>query len=76
MLLSGDGDTDGVTVGVIVIVDVTVGVIVLVGAGWFITENILMKGEIVNQKYEDFPTSDIRSSGKFNGVVLQAIVGF
>lgn len=46
------------------------------GAGWFITENILMKGEIVNQKYEDFPTSDIRSSGKFNGVVLQAIVGF
>lgn len=46
------------------------------GAGWFITDNILMKGEIVNQKYTDFPTSDIRSSGKFNGVVLQAIVGF
>lgn len=44
--------------------------------GWFMTKNVLLKGEIVNQKYVDFPTSDYRSSGKFNGYVIEAIVGF
>ena len=45
-------------------------------AGWFVTDNILMKGEIVNQKYNDYPTTSILKDGKFNGVVIQAIVGF
>ena len=45
-------------------------------AGWFLTRNILLKGELVNQKYVDFPAADYRSSGKFNGVVIEAIVGF
>jgi len=45
-------------------------------AGWFLTRNILMKGEYVIQNYNDFPTSDYRSSGKFSGVVVEAIVGF
>src|SRR5690606_900220 len=45
-------------------------------AGWFLTPNILLKGEYVNQKYEDFPTADLRSGGKFNGYVIQAVVGF
>jgi len=45
-------------------------------AGWFLTRNILMKGEYVIQNYNDFPTSDYRSSGKFSGVVIEAIVGF
>lgn len=45
-------------------------------AGWFLTKNILMKGEYVIQNYKDFPSSDYRSSGKFNGYVVEAVVGF
>jgi len=45
-------------------------------AGWFLTKNVLLKAEIVNQKYLDFPTSDYRATGKFNGYVIEAIVGF
>ncbi len=55
--------------------DVSVNRTSLAG-GWFMTKNVLLKGEIVNQKYVDFPTSDYRSSGKFNGYVIEAIVGF
>jgi hypothetical protein len=44
--------------------------------GWFLTKNILMKGEYVIQKYKDFPTSDYRSGGKFDGYVIEAVVGF
>lgn len=46
------------------------------GAGWFLTKNIVMKGEYVNQKYSDFPNTDYRHNGKFNGVVLQAAISF
>ncbi|SDL51764.1 hypothetical protein SAMN05421820_101645 [Pedobacter steynii] len=35
-----------------------------------------MKGEYVQQKYKDFPTADLRSGGKFNGFVLEVVVGF
>lgn len=45
-------------------------------AGWFMTKSVLLKGEIVDQKYLDFPTTDYRSTGKFNGYVIEAIVGF
>jgi hypothetical protein len=45
-------------------------------AGWFLTKNILLKGEVVNQKYKDFPTTDYRTGGKFNGYVIEAVVGF
>jgi hypothetical protein len=44
--------------------------------GWFLTKNILMKGEYVIQKYKDFPLTDHRSGGKFSGYVIEAIVGF
>ncbi|WP_192823458.1 hypothetical protein [Rufibacter sp. LB8] len=47
-----------------------------VGAGWFMTRNILLKGEYVTQEYKDFPTADYRNGGKFNGYVIQAAVGF
>lgn len=49
---------------------------VAAAAGWFITKNILMKGEYVVQKYSDFPTVDYRHSGKFDGVVVQAVIAF
>ncbi|MFD0940242.1 hypothetical protein [Pedobacter boryungensis] len=45
-------------------------------AGWFMTKNILLKGEYVIQKYKDFPTTDYRNAGKFRGYVIQAVVGF
>jgi len=44
--------------------------------GWFLTNNILLKGEYVVQKYLDFPGKDYRSTGKFNGYVIEAVVGF
>lgn len=47
-----------------------------VSAGWFITRNILMKAEYVTQKYLDFPTSDIRSNGKFEGFMVEGVIGF
>jgi hypothetical protein len=45
-------------------------------AGWFLTKNVLLKGEYVVQKYKDFPTQDYRAGGKFNGYVIEAVVGF
>ena len=46
------------------------------GGGWFVTPNILMKGEYVNQKYLDFPSTDIRNGGKFNGIMVEGVVAF
>jgi hypothetical protein len=45
-------------------------------AGWFMTKNILLKGEYVTQKYKDFPVADYRNAGKFQGYIIQAVVGF
>lgn len=45
-------------------------------AGWFMTKNILLKGEYVKQNYKDIPTADYRSGGEFSGYVIQAVVGF
>jgi hypothetical protein len=45
-------------------------------AGWFITPNILMKAEYVTQKHRDFPATDIRSNGKFEGFVIEGVIGF
>ncbi len=45
-------------------------------AGWFLTNHVLLKAEYVMQKYIDFPASDFRSGGKFNGYVIEAVVGF
>lgn len=47
-----------------------------VAAGWFVTRNILIKTEYVSQKYLDFPGTDIRSNGKFEGFVVEGIIGF
>lgn len=45
-------------------------------AGWFMTKNILAKVEYVNQKYNGFPVNDLRNGGKFDGVVLEAVISF
>ena len=46
------------------------------GGGWFLTPTVMMKGEWVNQKYLDFPTTDIRNGGKFKGFMVEATVAF
>ncbi len=45
-------------------------------AGWFLTKSVLLKAELVNQKYLNYPTSSYLCSGKFNGYVIEAVVGF
>jgi hypothetical protein len=45
-------------------------------AGWFPTENILLKAEYVTQKYLDFTPFDYQYEGEFGGVSIQAVVGF
>ena len=46
------------------------------GFGWFITPSLLTKVEYVTQKYNDFPTTDRRSGGKFNGLMIEGAVAF
>jgi hypothetical protein len=46
------------------------------GGGWFLTRTMMAKAEWVRQTYEDFPTADIRSGAKFDGVVIEAVVAF
>lgn len=45
-------------------------------AGWYIIKNLMAKVEYVNQEYKNFPTYDIRNGGKFNGIMVEAAVGF
>lgn len=45
-------------------------------AGWFLTKNVLAKVEYVNQEYNGFPDTDLRNGGKFDGVMLEAIISF
>ena len=47
-----------------------------IAAGWFISPLMLMKVEYVDQKYVDFPTTDRRSGGKFNGLTVEGVVAF
>ena len=46
------------------------------GAGWFLTKNVLLKAEYVNQQYKDIPVADYRNGGEFKGYMVQAVVGF
>ena len=56
-------------------VDVTINRIVG-SVGWFLTKNVMLKGEYVNQDYNNFLTTDIRSGGRFSGLLMEAVVGF
>lgn len=46
------------------------------GAGWFMTKNILLKAEYVNQKYDGFAAGTILEDGKFNGLMAEAVISF
>lgn len=47
-----------------------------IGGGWFISKNILAKIEYVVQNYDGFAPNDIRNGGKFNGLMIEGVVGF
>ncbi|MEX2567824.1 MAG: hypothetical protein WD431_17890 [Cyclobacteriaceae bacterium] len=47
-----------------------------VGGAWYITKNILAKLEYVSQNYQDFASTDIRNGGKFNGLMIEGVIGF
>lgn len=47
-----------------------------VAAGWFMTPNVMMKAEYVNQTYSDFAATSIYHNGSFNGAVLEATISF
>ena len=47
-----------------------------IGGGWYVIPNVLAKLEYVNQKYLDFPTTDIRNGGQFKGVMIEGAVSF
>jgi hypothetical protein len=46
------------------------------GGGWFMTKNIMVKLEYVNQKYKGYNPNSILHDGKFNGFVAEAIIAF
>lgn len=47
------------------------------GGGWFLTNNVLMKLEYVTQEYSGDGFANTRfQDGKFNGIVLEAVIGF
>ncbi len=45
-------------------------------AGWLPSKNLMMKAELVNQKYLDFPNSNIYAGGEFKGIMIEAVIGF
>lgn len=47
-----------------------------IGAGWFVTRNILLKGEYVNQNYSGYPTTERFYNGNFKGFVIQGSIAF
>ena len=55
--------------------DVTVDRI-QVGAGWFMTPNVLMKVNYTSQSYNDYPAGSIYEDGKFNGITIEGVVAF
>lgn len=47
-----------------------------IGGGWFVTPLLLTKVEWVDQKYEKFPTLDIRNGGRFKGMMVEGVLAF
>jgi len=44
--------------------------------GWFLTKNIMMKAEYVNQDYLNYATNNILNGGNFHGAILEASIAF
>lgn len=46
------------------------------GAGWFMTNNVLVKAEYVTQTYEGFPAGTAREGAEFDGLIIEGVVSF
>lgn len=46
------------------------------GAGWFMTKNVLMKLEYVSQKYDGYSATSALDGGKFDGLMMEAAISF
>jgi len=44
--------------------------------GWFVTKNITLKAEYVNQVYQNYPVNNILNGGQFEGTMIEAAIGF
>ena len=48
-----------------------------IGGGWYLTKNVMAKVEYVSQKYEDNGWDGTKyQGGKFNGINIEATIGF
>ena len=45
-------------------------------AGWFLTKNIVMKLEYVQQNYKDFDSASKYNEGQFNGIIVESSILF
>jgi hypothetical protein len=45
-------------------------------AGWFLTRNIMLKVEYVNQEYKNYAATNILNGGKFKGEMVEASIAF
>ncbi|WP_448697551.1 hypothetical protein ACFGVR_12705 [Mucilaginibacter sp. AW1-3] len=45
-------------------------------AGWFMTKNIMMKAEYVNQEYKNYDPTNILNGGQFKGFMFEAAISF
>jgi hypothetical protein len=49
---------------------------VVMAFGYFFTNNILIKCELSDQLYKNFPLDDYRNEGRFKGFMVQAVISF
>jgi hypothetical protein len=46
------------------------------GGGWWLTPQMVLKAEYVNQSYNDFPSTDRLNGGKFSGLMVEGVISF
>lgn len=47
-----------------------------IGGGWFLTKNVLAKLEYAHQTWDGYQSNSVFHDGKFNGVMLEAVISF
>ena len=47
-----------------------------IGGGWFVTGNVLLKLEYVQQNWNDYPDASVFSEGRFDGLMIEGVVAF
>ncbi len=48
-----------------------------VGAGWYMTKNVMVKAEYLSQQYDEgFGVNSLLYNGEFNGAMLEAVISF